>query len=85
MHTCRLPLCHFHVRPFLPLCFLLSICKLCDLIKQSALKSYNKLATRVNSELVVMATHGSIGEFNSEKETWTAYTERLEEYFLAMQ
>ena len=30
-----------------------------------------------------MAIHGSIGEFNSGKETWTAYTERLGEYFLA--
>ena len=30
-----------------------------------------------------MATHGSIGEFNPEKESWTSYTERLEEYFLA--
>ena len=30
-----------------------------------------------------MATHGSIGEFDSDKETWTAYTERLQEYFLA--
>ena len=30
-----------------------------------------------------MATHGSIGEFDSDKETWTAYMERLQEYFLA--
>ena len=30
-----------------------------------------------------MTTHRSIGEFNPDKETWTAYTERLEEYFLA--
>ena len=30
-----------------------------------------------------MATHGSIGEFDSDKETWAAYTERLQEYFLA--
>ena len=30
-----------------------------------------------------MATHGSIGEFNPEKETWTSYTERIDEYFLA--
>ena len=30
-----------------------------------------------------MATHGSIEEFNSDRETWTAYTERLGEYFLA--
>ena len=30
-----------------------------------------------------MATHRSIGEFNREKETWTSYTERIDEYFLA--
>ena len=30
-----------------------------------------------------MATHGSIEEFNPDRETWTAYTERLGEYFLA--
>ena len=30
-----------------------------------------------------MAIHGSIGEFDSDKETWTAYTERLQEYFVA--
>ena len=29
----------------------------------------------------MVATHGSIGEFNSEKET---YTERLEEYLMAI-
>ena len=30
-----------------------------------------------------MATHGSVGEFDLGRETWTAYTERVEEYFLA--
>ena len=30
-----------------------------------------------------MATHGSVGKFEPEKETWTAYTERLEQYFEA--
>ena len=30
-----------------------------------------------------MATHRSIGEFNANRETWTAYTERGGEYFLA--
>ena len=30
-----------------------------------------------------MATHGSIGEFDPEKEDWTSYTERVEEYFVA--
>ena len=29
-----------------------------------------------------MATHESIGKFNPYKETWTAYTEKLKEYFL---
>ena len=30
-----------------------------------------------------MATHGSIGEFNSSKGGWVFYTERLEQYFAA--
>ena len=30
-----------------------------------------------------MAMQGSIAQFNLDKEIWTAYTERLEEYFLA--
>ena len=30
-----------------------------------------------------MATHGKIGEFNSQREDWMAYSERLEEYFIA--
>lgn len=27
--------------------------------------------------------HGSVGEFDSSKETWPSYTERLEQYFIA--
>ena len=30
-----------------------------------------------------MATYGSIGEFDSEKEEWIPYIERLDEYFIA--
>ena len=30
-----------------------------------------------------MATHGSIGEFNPDREDWTSYTERADQYFLA--
>ena len=30
-----------------------------------------------------MATHGQIGEFNSQRELWISYAERLEEYFIA--
>ena len=30
-----------------------------------------------------MATHGFLGEFDSAKETWQAYTERLQQYFVA--
>lgn len=30
-----------------------------------------------------MGTHGTMGEFNSENETWTCYSERLEQYFIA--
>ena len=30
-----------------------------------------------------MATHGHIGEFDRRAEDWTAYCERLEQYFLA--
>ena len=30
-----------------------------------------------------MATHGQIGEFNSQQELWISYAERLEEYFIA--
>jgi len=28
-----------------------------------------------------MATHGNIGEFEHQKEDWTAYSEQLAEYF----
>ena len=30
-----------------------------------------------------MAKHGSIGEFDSDRETWKSYTERLTQYFTA--
>ena len=30
-----------------------------------------------------MAKHGSIGEFDSDCETWKSYTERLTQYFAA--
>ena len=30
-----------------------------------------------------MATHGRIGEFNSQREDWMSYSERLQEYFTA--
>ena len=30
-----------------------------------------------------MAKHGSIGEFDSDRETWKSYTERLTQYFNA--
>ena len=30
-----------------------------------------------------MAKHGSIGEFDSDRETWKSYTERLTQYFIA--
>ena len=30
-----------------------------------------------------MATHGKTGEFSSQREDWLAYSERLEEYFIA--
>ena len=30
-----------------------------------------------------MATHSRIGEFNSQREDWTSYIERLKEYFVA--
>ena len=29
-----------------------------------------------------MTTHGQIGEFNSQREDWMSYLERLEEYFI---
>lgn len=30
-----------------------------------------------------MATHGTLGEFDSSREDWTSYSERLEQYFHA--
>ena len=30
-----------------------------------------------------MATHGHIGEYNSQIEDWRSYTEQLQNYFLA--
>ena len=30
-----------------------------------------------------MATHGRIGEFNSQQEDWISYSERLQEYYTA--
>ena len=30
-----------------------------------------------------MATHGRFSEFNPQREDWTSYTERLQEYFIA--
>ena len=34
-------------------------------------------------EALIMATHGSIGEYNSTREDWLSYTERLIQYFVA--
>ena len=31
----------------------------------------------------LMATHGTLGEFDSNREDWTSYSERLEQYFQA--
>ena len=28
-----------------------------------------------------MATHGTVGEFDSGRETWVSYSERLEQFF----
>ena len=39
------------------------------------------LATRINSS--VMATHGSLSEFDSTKDDWTSYIERMDFYFIA--
>ena len=33
--------------------------------------------------MAVAIVHGTIGEFNSDCEDWTAYTERLTQYFVA--
>ena len=41
------------------------------------------LATRINSGSMATATYGSIGEFDSAREDWVSYTERLEQYFTA--
>ena len=30
-----------------------------------------------------MATHGNIGEFSADSETWVSYIERLQQYFIA--
>ena len=30
-----------------------------------------------------MATHGTVGEFNSIREDWVSYIERLDRYFVA--
>ena len=30
-----------------------------------------------------MATHGTIGEFDSKSKDWTSYTEQLQQYFIA--
>ena len=30
-----------------------------------------------------MATHGTVGEFNSTREDWVSYTKRLVQYFVA--
>ena len=30
-----------------------------------------------------MASHGTLSDFDSEREDWTSYTERLEQYFEA--
>ena len=30
-----------------------------------------------------MATHGAVGEFDASQDDWSAYLERLEEYFVA--
>ena len=35
----------------------------------------------VGDEGNLMATYGSIGDFNASIDDWTSYTERLEQYF----
>ena len=34
-------------------------------------------------ELVQMATHGSLSNFDASKEDWTSYTDRMKHYFIA--
>ena len=34
-------------------------------------------------ETLIMATHGTVGEFNSTREDWVSYIERLDQYFVA--
>ena len=41
------------------------------------------LATRINSSSSAMATHGSLSEFDSTKDDWTSYVERVDFYFIA--
>ena len=54
-----------------------------DLIKkhidlQHSCPWFITLATTIN-----MATYGNVGEFKESEESWTQYTERLEQYFAA--
>ena len=51
-------------------------------------RPYYRLPWRHDSTLatrrtVFMATHGSVGEFNPDREDWISYTERLTQYFVA--
>ena len=37
---------------------------------------------QTSDEVGIMATHGSIGEFSADNETWVSYVERIQQYFV---
>lgn len=37
---------------------------------------------QTGNEVGIMATHGSIGEFSADNETWISYVERIQQYFV---
>ena len=55
------------------------------MVRSVVLKCSRKLNELLHfgDEDKLMATHAALGEFESTREDWTSYTERLEQYFLA--
>ena len=59
------------------------LCLIVKLQTRAPLPRNTEISHWRRGETLIMATHGTVGEFNSTREDWVSYIERLEQYFVA--
>ena len=52
-------------------------------LRRKTRKKRSSVGPKLLSSEEAMACHGTVGEFVSEREDWSSYIERLENYFVA--